>query len=241
MTDLTGSVALVTGASRGIGAAVAVELARRGAQCVLVARTQGGLEETDDAIRAAGGPGATLLPLDLLRAKGEELDLIGPSIVQRFGRLDILVHAAGVLPKLTPVAHIQPRDMEESLAVNLAAAWRLIRTCDPPLRAAPAGRAVILTDAVAQEPAAYWGLYGAAKAGMEHLVRCWAAEVAATPLRVLLADPGAVATQLRANAFPGQDPAAMPGPADVAGALADLCGPEEARHGATIRLGRPAH
>jgi NAD(P)-dependent dehydrogenase (short-subunit alcohol dehydrogenase family) len=240
MPSLTGQVALVTGASRGIGAAVAVELARRGARCVLVARTQGGLEETDDAIRQAGGAPATLLPLDLQK-KAQDIDMLGPSIVARFGRLDILVHAAGVLPKLTPVAHIQPRDMEESLAVNLAAAWRLIRTCDPPLRAAPAGRAVILTDAVAQEPAAYWGLYGAAKAGMEHLVRCWAAEVAATPLRVLLADPGAVATQLRANAFPGQDPAAMPGPADVAGALADLCGPEEARHGATIRLGRPAH
>jgi NAD(P)-dependent dehydrogenase (short-subunit alcohol dehydrogenase family) len=240
MPSLTGQVALVTGASRGIGAAVAVELARRGARCVLVARTQGGLEETDDAIRAAGGEAATLLPLDLQR-KAQDIDMLGPSIVARFGRLDILVHAAGVLPKLTPVAHIQPRDMEESLAVNLSAAWRLIRTCDPPLRAAPAGRAVVLTDAVAQEPVAYWGLYGAAKAGMEHLVRCWAAEVATTPLRVLLADPGPVATQLRANAFPGQDPAAMPGPADVAGALADLCGPQEARHGATIRLARPAH
>jgi NAD(P)-dependent dehydrogenase (short-subunit alcohol dehydrogenase family) len=240
MPSLTGQVALVTGASRGIGAAVAVELARRGARCVLVARTQGGLEETDDAIRAAGGEAATLLPLDLQR-KAQDVDMLGPSIVARFGRLDILVHAAGVLPKLTPVAHIQPRDMEESLAVNLSAAWRLIRTCDPPLRAAPAGRAVVLTDAVAQEPAAYWGLYGAAKAGMEHMVRCWAAEVATTPLRVLLADPGPVATQLRANAFPGQDPAAMPGPADVAGALADLCGPQEARHGATIRLARPAH
>jgi NAD(P)-dependent dehydrogenase (short-subunit alcohol dehydrogenase family) len=240
MPSLTGQVALVTGASRGIGAAVAVELARRGARCVLVARTQGGLEETDDAIRAAGGEAATLLPLDLQR-KAQDVDMLGPSIVARFGRLDILVHAAGVLPKLTPVAHIQPRDMEESLAVNLSAAWRLIRTCDPPLRAAPAGRAVVLTDAVAQEPVAYWGLYGAAKAGMEHLVRCWAAEVATTPLRVLLADPGPVATQLRANAFPGQDPAAMPGPADVAGALADLCGPQEARHGATIRLARPAH
>jgi NAD(P)-dependent dehydrogenase (short-subunit alcohol dehydrogenase family) len=240
MPSLTGQVALVTGASRGIGAAVAVELARRGARCVLVARTQGGLEETDDAIRAAGGEAATLLPLDLQK-RAQDIDMLGPSVMARFGRLDILFHAAGVLPKLTPVAHIQPRDMEESLAVNFSAAWRLIRTCDPPLRAAPAGRAVLLTDAAAQEPAAYWGLYGAAKAGMEHLVRCWAAEVATTPLRVLLADPGPVATQLRANAFPGQDPAAMPGPADVAAALADLCGPEAARHGETIRIGRKAH
>jgi len=235
MPSLTGQVALVTGASRGIGAALAVELARRGAQCVLVARTQGGLEETDDAIRAAGGPPATLLPLDLQR-RAQDIDMLGPSIVARFGRLDILVHAAGVLPKLTPVAHIQPRDMEESLAVNFAAAWRLIRSCDPPLRAAPAGRAVLLTDAVAAAPAAYWGLYGAAKAGMDHLVRCWAAEVATTPLRVNLADPGPVATGLRANAFPGQDPAAMAGPQDVAPALADLCEATEQRNGETIRI-----
>ena len=182
-TPVSKRVALVTGASRGIGAAVAVELARRGAQCVLVARTQGGLEETDDAIRAAGGLPATLLPLDLQK-RAQDIDMLGPSIVVRFGRLDILVHAAGVLPKLTPVAHIQPRDMEESLAVNLSAVWRMIRTCDPPLRAAPAGRAVMLTDAVASAPIAYWGLYGAAKAGMDHLVRCWAAEVATTLVRM---------------------------------------------------------
>jgi len=239
MPSLTGQVALVTGASRGIGAALAVELARRGAQCVLVARTQGGLEETDDAIRAAGGLPATLLPLDLQK-RAQDIDMLGPSIVARFGRLDILVHAAGVLPKLTPVAHIQPRDMEESLAVNFSAAWRLIRTCDPPLRAAPAGRAVVLTDAVAEAPAAYWGLYGAAKAGMDHLVRCWAAEVATTPLRVNLADPGPVATGLRANAFPGQDPSRLARPEDVAPALADLCEASEARHGATIRVAAPA-
>src|SRR3712207_3205271 len=161
---LAGSVALVTGASRGIGAAVAVELARLGAHCVLTARTQGGLEETDDAIRALGGDGATLLPLDLAK-QAEKIDMLGPSIVERFGRLDVLVHAAGVLAKLTPVAHIQPRDWQEAVAVNLSACWRLIRSCDPPLRAAPAGRAVVLTDAVVAGPHAYWGLYGAAKAG----------------------------------------------------------------------------
>ena len=236
MTSLSGRIALVTGASRGIGAAVAVELGRRGAHCVLVARTQGGLEETDDAIRAAGGPAATLLPLDLQK-KANDVDMLGPSIVARFGRLDILVHAAGVLSKLTPVAHIQPRDMEESLAVNMSAAWRLIRTCDPPLRAAPAGRAVVLTDAVAGAPVAYWGLYGAAKAGMEHLVRSWAAETAQTALRVNLADPGPVATQLRATAFPGEDPAALRQPADIAPALVALCGEDEVRHGALVRLG----
>jgi NAD(P)-dependent dehydrogenase (short-subunit alcohol dehydrogenase family) len=233
---LEGSVALVTGASRGIGAAVAVELGRLGAQCVLTARTQGGLEETDDAIRAAGGPGATLLPLDLLRAKGEELDLIGPSIVQRFGRLDILVHAAGVLSKLTPVAHIMPRDFEEAVAVNIAACWRMIRTCDPPLRAAPAGRAVLLTDGVVAAPNAYWGLYGLGKAAQEHMGRSWAAEVDSTRLRVNLADPGPVATQLRGTAMPGEDPASIAGPADVAPGIAALCRPEETRNGAVVRL-----
>ena len=233
MTTSPARVALITGATRGIGAAVAVELGRRGVQCVLVGRTQGGLEETDDAIRAAGGLPATLLPLDLQK-RAQDIDMLGPSIVARFGRLDILVHAAGVLAKLTPVAHIQPRDMEESLAINLSACWRLIRTCDPPLRAAEAGRAVILTDAVAAAPTPYWGLYGAAKAGMEHLVRSWAAETADTTLRANLVDPGPVATQLRANAFPGQDPSLIAAPADVAPAIAALCEPAETRHGALI-------
>jgi len=233
MTTSPARVALITGATRGIGAAVAVELGRRGVQCVLVGRTQGGLEETDDAIRAAGGPPATLLPLDLQK-RAQDIDMLGPSIVARFGRLDILVHAAGVLAKLTPVAHIQPRDMEESLAINLSACWRLIRTCDPPLRAAEAGRAVILTDAVAAAPTPYWGLYGAAKAGMEHLVRSWAAETADIALRANLVDPGPVATQLRANAFPGQDPSLIAAPADVAPAIAALCEPAETRHGALI-------
>lgn len=230
---LAGAVALVTGASRGVGAAVAVELARLGAHCVLTARTQGGLEETDDAVRAAGGGrAATLLPLDLAK-QAEKIDMLGPSIVERFGRLDIMVHAAGVLSKLTPVAHIQPRDWQEAVAVNLSACWRLIRSCDPPLRAAPAGRAVVLTDAVVAEPLAYWGLYGAGKAGQAHLVRAWAAETARTPLRVALFDPGPVATELRAVAMPGEDPGKLRQPADIAPAIAALCLPDAARDGAS--------
>ena len=216
-------VALVTGASRGIGAAVAVELARHGAHLVLVARTQGGLEETDDAIRALGGS-ATLLPMDL--REGEPLDAVGPSIYQRFGRLDVLVHAAGVLGKLTPVGHILPADWADVVAVNLSAALRLIRTCDPPLRQAPAGRAVFLTDARAREPKAYWGAYGATKAGMEHLVLTWADELRLTRLKVSLFDPGPVRTKLRSNAFPGEDPTTLPRPEDVAPAIAALCLPE---------------
>jgi NAD(P)-dependent dehydrogenase (short-subunit alcohol dehydrogenase family) len=228
-------VALVTGASRGIGAALAVELSRLGAHCVLIARSQGGLEETDDAIRAATGRSATLLPFDLQKQE-KELDMIGPSIMERFGRLDILVHNAGTLNKLTPVAHIEPRDWAETVAVNLTAAWRLIRTCDPPLRASDAGRAVFVTTGGLDRPAAYWGLYGATKAGMEQLVLTWAAEVAKTKLRVNLADPGVVNTRLRATAFPGEDPAALVQPAAVAPGLAALCQPAETRHGARVEI-----
>jgi len=226
---------LVCGASRGIGAALAVELARLGAQMVLIARTQGGLEETDDAIRAATGRGATLLPFDLQKQE-KELDMVGPSIVERFGRLDILVHNAGALNKLTPVAHVEPKDWQEVMAVNLTAAWRLIRTCDPPLRASDAGRAVFVTTGRVLRPRAYWGMYGAAKAGMEHLVQTWAAEVATTPLRVNLADPGVVATKLRALAMPGEDPASIAQPAEVAPGIAALCLPTETRHGERVEI-----
>lgn len=222
MTPLDGAVALVTGASRGIGAAVAVDLARRGARCVITARTQAGLEETDDAIRAAGGMPATLLPLDLVR-DAETIDTLGPSLVARFGRLDILVHAAGTIGTLTPVAHIDPKDWAATLGLNLTAAWRLIRTCDPPLRAAPAGRAVVLTCRRGPEP--YWGLQGASKAGLEQLVRTWANEVAHAPLRITLHDPGAVATRLRGQAYPGEDARTLPQPGHVAPAIADLCLP----------------
>jgi NAD(P)-dependent dehydrogenase (short-subunit alcohol dehydrogenase family) len=236
MAALEGRVALITGASRGIGAALALELAKLGAQCVLVARTQGGLEEVDDAIRAAGGKPATLLPFNLQKAE-KDIDMIGPSIVQRFGRLDILVHNAGALNKLTPVAHIDPRDWAEVMAVNLTASWRLIRSCDPPLRASDAGRAVFVTTGRVLRPRAYWGMYGASKAGMEHLVTTWAQEVEGTPLRVNLVDPDIVATKMRAAAMPGEDPSTIPQPTDVAPGIAALCLPSETRHGVRVRLG----
>ncbi|QYU67317.1 SDR family NAD(P)-dependent oxidoreductase [Leptolyngbya sp. 15MV] len=230
-------VALVTGASRGIGAAVALELARLGAHCVLIARTQGGLEETDDAIRAATGGNATLLPFDLQKQE-KEMDMLGPSIFERFGRLDILVHNAGALGRLTPVAHIEPRDWAEVVAVNLTASWRLIRSCDPPLRASDAGRAVFVTPGRVAQPLPFWGMYGATKAGMAHLVQTWAGEVAKTTLRVNLADPGTVATSMRALAMPGEDPNSIAQPADIAPALAALCLPTETRHGETVLLQR---
>lgn len=236
---LAGRVALVTGASRGIGAAVAVALAREGARCVLVARSVGGLEETDDAIRAASpdGAGATLLPLDLAK-KPEALDDIGPSVAERFGRLDVLVHAAGALGTLTPVPHITPKDWAEVVAVNLTAAWRLVRSCDVPLRASDAGRAVFVTSGRVARPRAYWGAYGATKAGLEHLAITWALETrnTAPALRVNLLDPGAVATRMRAAAMPGEDPRTLPTPAEVAPFVVALCVPGCARHGEVVRV-----
>jgi NAD(P)-dependent dehydrogenase (short-subunit alcohol dehydrogenase family) len=234
-TPLRDSVALVTGASRGLGAATAVALARLGAHVVITARTQGGLEETDDAIRAAGGS-ATLLPLDLKEVA--EIDVLGPSLYQRFGRLDVLAHCAGVLGRLTPVAHIMPNDWADVVAVNLTAAWRLISTCDPLLRAAPAGRAVFATDTRATVPLAYWGAYGATKAAMQHLVLTWADELLKTRLRVNLFDPGPMATKLRYAAFPGEDQKRLPVPADQAPALAALCRPDEQRHATVVAATR---
>jgi len=232
--DSTGRIALVTGASRGIGAAVAIELARRGVHVVITARTQGGLEETDDTIRRQGGS-ATLLPMDLM--DGPALDPIGPSLFERFGRLDILVHNAGALGRLTPVPHILPKDWDAVIAVNLTAAWRLIRTCGPLLLAAPAGRAVFVTTGRASEPRAYWGAYGATKAGMEHLALTWAHESVTTNLRVNLFDPGIVATRMRADAMPGEDRSALAQPVEVAPALADLCEAGETRHGQIVHAG----
>ncbi len=230
---LAGRVALITGASRGIGAATAIELARLGAHVVITARTEGGLAETDDAIRALGHPGATLLPLDL--AEGASLDSLGPSLHERFGRLDILVANAAALGRLTPVGHILPDDWADVVAVNLASAWRLIRSCEPLLRASDAGRAVFVTSRRAREPRGYWGAYGATKAAMEHLVLTWADEIGDGRLRVNLFDPGIVATRLRASAMPGEDASTLRKPAEVAPHLAALCLPDERRHGALVR------
>ena len=230
---MSARVALVTGASRGIGAAAAIALARRGVHVVLTARTPGGLEETDDAIRALGGT-ATLLPLDLTDATA--VDAIGPSLLARFGRLDILLSNAGSLGTLTPVPHILPEDWAEVIAVNVTAAWRLIRTCAPLLLASEAGRAVFVSSRIVLRPTAYWGAYGATKAAMHHLVQTWAEETRTTALRVNLADPGAVASRLRRGGFPGEDQSKLPQPGDVAQGLADLCAPAETRHGEMVRV-----
>ena len=224
-------IALVTGASRGIGAAVAIALARTGTHVVITARTQGGLEETDDAIREAGGT-ATLLPMDL--ADGAQLDSVGPSLFDRFGRLDAFVHAAGALGRLTPAPHIMPGDFTATVAVNVESAWRMIRTCGPLLLAAEAGRAVFVTDGLVERPRAYWGLYGATKAAMHHLALSWAEEVRNTRCRVNLFDPGPVATRLRKEAMPGEDASKLRAPDEVAPGIAALCHPTETRNGAVL-------
>ncbi len=234
--SLSDRVALVTGASRGFGGACAVELARRGTRVVLLARTEGALEEVDDQVRAVGGE-ATLLPLEL--ANGDALDSVGPSLYARFGRLDILVHAAAALGRLTPAPHIQPNDWDTSLTANLTAAWRLMRTCGPVLEASDAGRAVFVTCERAAVPHAYWGAFGATRAGMEHLVLAWAAEAEGTKLRVNLFEAPPMRTRLRALAYPGEDPSCLPLPEQFAPLLADLCEPGEIRHGQRIRAAVP--
>lgn len=233
MSTLAGRIALVTGASRGIGRAASVELAKRGAHVVITARTQGGLEETDDAIRAVGGQ-ATLLPLDL--SDKAALDSIGPSLFERFGRLDILLANAGVLGVLTPAPHIQDDDWDEAVSVNMTANMRLIRTCAPLLLASDAGRAVFVSSRVIVRPGAFFGIYAATKAGLHALIQSWAEETRDTPLRVNLADPGPVATALRRVGFPGEDQSKIPQPTDVAKGLADMCSPAETRHGEMIRV-----
>lgn len=230
---LSGRVALVTGASRGLGAAVAIALGAAGARVVATGRSAAGLEETDDAVRAAGGPPASLITLDLRRT--DEVDLLGPTIAERFGRLDILVGNAGALGRLGPVTHVPAKDWAEVMAVNLTANWHLMRTAEPLLCASDAGRAVFVTSGRAARPKAYWGPYGASKAALEHLAVTWAQELAITPVKVNVFDPGIVRTRMRAAAMPGEDPMTVPEPAEVAARLLPLCLPAETRTGEIIR------
>lgn len=213
-------IALVTGASRGIGRAAALALANAGAQVIAVARTEGGLTELDDEIRAATGRPATLVPLDI--ADGDAVDQLGLAIHQRFGRLDILVHAAAILGPMTPVAHIEPAHWDRVVAVNLTASYRLIRTTEPLLRASAAGRAIFLTTGRVARPKAFWGPYGTTKAGLEHMVRTWADELEQTKIRAVLLDPTTMRTRMRAEAMPGEDPATVTDPAEIGPLIVEL-------------------
>jgi NAD(P)-dependent dehydrogenase (short-subunit alcohol dehydrogenase family) len=221
--DLSGRVALVTGASRGIGYFIARELAAAGAHVVAVARTVGGLEELDDEIKAAGGS-ATLVPLDLKDMAG--IDRMGGAIHERWGKLDVLVANASILGVIAPIGHVEAKVFERVMNINVTATWRVIRAVDPLLRLSDAGRAIVMSSGGAHRARAYWGPYAASKAAVEALVRSWANETENLKLRVNAVDPGATRTAMRAQAMPGEDPATLPEPAEVARKIVALASPD---------------
>ncbi len=220
ITPLAGRAALVTGATRGIGRAAALALGQAGAHVIAVGRTQGALEELDDAILALGGERASLVPMDL--TAGDGVDQLGLAIFQRHGKLDILVHAAAMLGGLRPVAHVPPVLWDKILATNLTCVFRLIRSLEPLLRASDAGRAIFLTSARAERAKAFWGSYAASKAALEALVRCWADEVETSPIRAVLLDPGVMRTKMRAEAFPGEETDGLIDPAQIGPMIVEL-------------------
>ena len=211
---LLGRVALITGASRGIGSAVAKQYAAEGAQVILTARTIAGLEEVDDAIQAAsnGQSKATLVPLDLKNQ--DEIQKLAPAISKRFGKLDILVGNAGILGEITPIPQIEPDDWQELIKVNLTANWQLIRSLQSLLLASDSGRAMFVTSGVAGGRA-YWGGYAITKTALESMVKTWAEEMAGTSLKINLINPGAVRTAMRASAYPGENPMSLPKPEEI--------------------------
>lgn len=226
--NLKDRIAVVTGASRGIGYFTALELAKAGAHVVACARTLGGLEELDDAIKAFGGS-ATLVPFDL--SDMAAIDKLGGAINERWGKLDIMVANAGVLGAISPIGHVEAKVFEKVMAINVTATWRLIRSLEPLLVRSDAGRALILSSSAAHKCKPFWGPYSASKAAVEALARTWAYETQRLPLRILSVDPGATRTAMRAQAVPGEDPETLPHPSEVAQALLPLLGREQTETG----------
>ncbi|WFU48551.1 SDR family NAD(P)-dependent oxidoreductase [Sinorhizobium terangae] len=226
--NLKDRVALVTGASRGIGYFTALELAKAGAHVIACARTVGGLEELDDAIKAVGGS-ATLVPFDL--ADMAAIDKLGGAIHERWGKLDILVANAGVLGTISPIGHVEAKVFEKVMTINVTATWRLIRSVEPLLVKSDAGRALMVSSGAAHKCKPFWGPYSASKAAVEALARTWAHETQRLPLRILSVDPGPTRTAMRAQAVPGEDPATVPHPSEVAAALIPLLGPDQTETG----------
>ena len=230
---LTDRIALITGASRGIGKACALKFAAQGAHCILIAKTTGGLEEVDDEIQAIGGT-ATLVPMDLTDSPA--IDRLGASLYERYGKLDILVGNAGVLGKLSPLGHIDPKSWDEVIAVNLTANWRLLRSMDPLLRQSNAGRVVMMTSSVGAKARAYWGAYAISKAALENMTMTYAEEVLKTNIKVNLINPGATRTRMRAEAYPGEKPETLKTPDVVAEAVLELCTSDCNKHGELITV-----
>ncbi len=217
--QLEGRVALVTGASRGIGRAMSLELAAAGAHVIAVARTVGALEELDDEIKSGGGS-ATLVPLDL--KDFEAIDRMGTPLAERWGKLDIMFANAGMLGALTPLVNLKPKTFEDVMAVNVTANYRLIRSLEPLLKASDQGRAVFVTSGAAHNVRAYWGAYAVSKAAVEVLARTWAEEMRTTSLRVNVLNPGPIATRMRRQAMPGEDQSKLPTPEELAHATLPL-------------------
>lgn len=231
MASLAGRVALITGATRGFGAALAKAVAAEGAHVIACGRTQGALEALDDAIRKAGGA-ATLAPFDLKDV--DAIDRLAAGVLERWGKLDVLVGNAALLGRLTPMAHVPPNVWDEVMTVNVTANYRLIRALEPLLAASDAGRAVFVTSGVAAAPRAFWGPYAVSKAALEAMVRTWADELEKSSVRVNLFSPGRMRTKMRAQAMPGEDPATLPAPEDVVPELLPLLRPDCAQHGQVV-------
>ena len=230
---LSGRIALVTGASRGIGRAAAIALGRAGAHVICVARTVGGLEDVDDAIQKAGGT-ATLVPLNLKDFTA--IDRLGASIFERWKKLDMFLGNAGTLGVLTPLAHLDPKVFQELLDINITANWRLIRSLDPLLRQSDAGRALFLTSGAARKHTPYWGGYAMSKAALDSLALTYAAECSGTNVKVNLLNPGAMRTLMRAKAMPGEDPSTLRRPEELAPLIVELLSPGNEKNGELVEF-----
>ncbi len=221
--SLHGRVALVTGASRGIGYYLALELAARGAHIIALARTVSGLTELDNQIREKGAF-ATLVPLDLHHM--ENIDALALSIKKRWKKLDIIVANAGILGTLSPIAHIENTVFEDVFQINLFSQWRLMKALEPLLRESDAGRAILLSSSVAHDARPFWGAYAASKAALEMIARCWAEELKQTPIKINCVNPGATRTAMRAKAMPGENPETLPSPQEIAQKIVHLFSPD---------------